>query len=465
MPRRGERQIGTCSVAETGGISGTVMDRETVASGAVGLADPQTEEGYASARSGRSPQRIAYLVNQYPKVSHSFIRREILAIERQGMAVERIAIRGWDGDLVDEVDLAERERTRYALKGGLGPLLGATLRTAMQSPRQFGAALVEAVRLSRGAERPLPYHLVYLAEACLILDWLRAADVTHLHAHFGTNSAEVAMLVRALGGPEYSFTVHGPDEFDKAHVLHLDRKIARAKFVAAVNSYCRAQLFRRASHADWGKIKLIHCGIEDDFRAAADDQRPERRRLVCVGRLCEQKGQLVLLEAFSRLQRRLGGCRLVLAGDGEMRPEIEARISALGLTDAVTITGWISSAEVRREILLAEALVLPSFQESLPVVIMEAMALKRPVISTYVAGIPELVVPGETGWLVPAASIEALDEAMEACLTTSPEVLHRLGEAAYRRVVARHDIDAEAAKLAGLIAGGPVRDEIEEWHT
>jgi len=252
---------------------------------------------------------------------------------------------------------------------------------------------------------------------------MRDAGISHVHAHFGTNSAEVALLIRLLGGPEYSFTVHGPDEFDKAYSLHLDKKIGHAKFVAAVNSYCRAQLFRRADKNDWGKIKVVHCGLEEEFRAVPDDVVPTKRRLVCVGRLCEQKGQLILLEAFSRLERRIGDCHLVLAGDGEMRGELEERIAALNLGSSVTITGWISSAEVRKEILASEALVLPSFQESLPVVIMEAMALRRPVVTTYVAGIPELVVPGQTGWLVPAGGIEPLADALEECLKAPPELL------------------------------------------
>lgn len=451
------------TVADAGGTRVAVSDREAPDAG--GASRPrQLAEGCDANASCRAPMRIAYFVNQYPKVSHTFVRREIRAVERQGIAVERIAIRGWDAELVDEEDIEERTLTRYVLQDGIVPLLGVTLRTAVRSPRKFADALVAAIRLSRGAERPLPYHLMYLAEACRILDWLRAVDAMHLHAHFGTNSAEVALLVRELGGPEYSFTVHGPDEFDKGAFLHLDKKIAGAKFVAAVNSYCRAQLFRMASKADWGKIKVIHCGLEPAFRASGEESSPTARRLVCVGRLCEQKGQLLLLEAFSQLQRRLDGCHLVLAGDGEMRPEIEARIAALGLSDAVSITGWISSADVRREILAAEALVLPSFQESLPVVIMEAMALRRPVISTYVAGIPELVIAGETGWLVPAASIEPLVQAMEACLTAPPETLERMGETAYSRVAARHDIDTEAARLVGLFAETAVGREIEDWQ-
>jgi colanic acid/amylovoran biosynthesis glycosyltransferase len=449
-------------VSVSNSMESVTMDREVPS---LNPQPPSAESRPEAAGRQGAPFKVAYLINQYPKVSHSFVRREILAVERQGVAVERIAIRGWDAEVVDADDIAERARTHHVLKDGLGPVLRATLRTFVASPRRFLGALGEALRQSRGSDRPAPYHLMYLAEACLILEWLRASDASHVHAHFGTNSAEVAMLVHLLGGPEYSFTVHGPDEFDKAHALHLDRKIGGAKFVAAVNSYCRAQLFRRAALADWSKIKIVHCGLEEDFRASGDRMTPTKGRLVCVGRLCEQKGQLILLEAFAVLRARIGGCHLVLAGDGEMRPEIEARISALNLKDAVTITGWISSADVRKEILAAEALVLPSFQESLPVVIMEAMALRRPVISTYVAGIPELVIPGETGWLVPAASITGLVQAMEQCLSTPADTLERMGDTAYRRVVGRHDVDSEAAKLVRLFESRTVRDEIEEWQS
>lgn len=445
-------------------MTGTYRQAQSLATAAVGSAGAPAAELLPAREAAPSrPLRVAYLVNQYPKVSHSFIRREILALERRGIAVDRISIRGWDDKVVDEQDVAEQARTRYVLRQPRLRLIATALGVFFERPRLFVGALLEAIRMSRGADRPLPYHIVYLIEACSILRWLQQSDVAHVHAHFGTNSAEVAMLLRTLGGPQYSFTVHGPDEFDKAHCLGLDRKIAQAKFVVAVNAYCRAQLLRRARAVDWGKIKIVHCGLEEEFYSAPEAPF-EERRFVCVGRLCEQKGQLLLLEAFSRLNATFSGCRLVLAGDGEMRPQIEDRIRALKLADAVTITGWIDSPDVRREILAARALVLPSFQESLPVVIMEAMALRRPVISTFVAGIPELVKPGETGWLVPAGDVQAVTDAMAACLLSSPAQLRQMGEAANKRVLARHQIDTEAAKLARLIDHGPGAEEIEEWH-
>ncbi|NMM39125.1 MAG: glycosyltransferase family 4 protein [Glaciimonas sp.] len=396
--------------------------------------------------------KIAYLINQYPKVSHSFIRREILALERQGFDVQRIAVRGWDGELVDDEDLRERDRTRYVLQNGMASLLAASMRMLAASPLRFLHALRLALKMGWRADRPWPFHLIYLAEACRIVPWLREFGAFHLHAHFGTNSAEVAMLTTALGGPPYSFTVHGPEEFDKPEFLGIKEKVSRAAFVVAISSFGRSQLFRWARYVDWPKVHVVHCGLEPVFHAvpAVPVVPTAAPRVVCVGRLCEQKGQLLLVNAVSQLLRKGIEIELVLAGDGEMRAELEALITQRRLQGRVRITGWISSDQVRAEILAARALVLPSFAEGLPVVIMEAMALRRPVLTTYVAGIPELVHPGENGWLFPAGDVDALAAALEEFLLTPVAILESMGEAGYQRVLERHSVDIEAAKLAQL---------------
>ena len=396
--------------------------------------------------------RIAYFINQYPKVSHSFIRREILALEAQGAQVQRFALRGWADAVADPEDAAEQPRTRYLLRGGLMGLARASLRVAVAHPRCWGRALVLALRMGWRADRPLPLHLVYLAEACQLYLWLVDAGAQHVHAHFGTNSAEVVMLAQALGGPGYSFTVHGPEEFDKPQALHLGEKMRRARFVVAISSFGRSQLYRWLPVADWPKVQVVHCGLDQAFHGVPAQPVPQAPRLVCVGRLCEQKGQLLLVQALARLKARGVACELVLAGDGEMRGVVEAELARLGLGAQVRITSWIASGQVREELLAARALVLPSFAEGLPVVIMEAMALRRPVLSTYVAGIPELVQPGHTGWLFPAGDVDALADAMQACLAAPPGELQAMGDAARERVLERHDIDVEAAKLHALFA-------------
>jgi glycosyltransferase involved in cell wall biosynthesis len=393
--------------------------------------------------------RVAYLINQYPKVSHTFIRREILALERRGIEVIRIALRGWDDELIDPEDHSERKRTRYVLEDGASALLLAFAKALISTPKIL-IALAFAWRMSRRSERPFLVHLIYLAEACRILFWLREAKVEHLHAHFGTNSAEVAMMVHALGGPNWSFTIHGPEEFDKAPLIGLAQKVRNCSFAVTISSFGRSQLYRVVEHRHWPKIQTVHCGIEEGFYTKIESVTPSPTRLVCVGRLSEQKGQLLLVEAARRLALQNVDFDLVLAGDGEMRDAIEALIAGYRLQSRVRMTGWISSDQIRNEILSSRALVLPSFAEGLPVVLMEAMSLGRPVISTFVAGIPELVLPGINGWLVPAGDVEALSQAMRTCLEASTENIAQLGSAARQRVLERHNVDIEAAKLENL---------------
>ena len=161
--------------------------------------------------------------------------------------MQRLALRGWDTPVPDEEDRIERDRTRYVLRNGAAALILPVLRCLVESPVRFCAAFRAAVKMSRlSRARPLFYHLTYLAEACVILAWLRASGARHLHAHFGTNSAEVAMLTRALGGPPFSFTVHGPEEF--LQPMGLPEKISASAFVVAISSYGRSQLYLRLPH-------------------------------------------------------------------------------------------------------------------------------------------------------------------------------------------------------------------------
>lgn len=404
--------------------------------------------------------RVAYFINQYPKVSHSFIRREIAALERQGVVIDRIALRGWDAEVADPEDRVEREKTRYVLQGGAARLLLEALGTLIGRPARAWRGIRLALAMARGSQRPWPVHLVYLAEACRVARWLEQSGTTHVHAHFGTNSTEVAMLARVLAGGTYSFTVHGPEEFDKPEALGLARKVENASFVVAISSFGRSQLSRWVASARWPDIRVVHCGLEEAFFAVPEEMTPEpAARLVCVGRLCEQKGQLLLVEAAAALAAEGLEFELVLAGDGEMRAEIERAVSFFGLGGRIRITGWISSDQVRAELLASRALVLPSFAEGLPVVIMEAMALGRPVISTYVAGIPELVRDGVDGWLVPAGDVQALASAMRACLAASDSALRAMGRDARARAHERHHVDVEAAKLKTFFAaaGGTAR--------
>lgn len=412
-----------------------------------------TSDDMKGATQPSSGFQVAYLVNQYPKVSHTFIRREILALERMGVTVLRFAFRGWDAEVADQIDETERSKTRYLVQDGLWPLFLSVARMFLRQPRSTFRALSAAITMSRNSLKSWPYHLIWFAYACRLKLWLEETKVRHLHAHFGTNSTDVAHLLHLLGGPSYSFTVHGSDECDNAGALSLPRKTGAARFVVTVSSYVRAQMMRRLSPADWPKLAVVHCGLDEDFFAKEPLSPPDQPALLCIGRLCAEKGHLVLLEAFAALDRP--DLRLVLAGDGEFRELVEDRIRQHRLQDRVRITGWIGSDEVRQLIGQATLVVQPSLMEGLPVVLMEALAQGRPVVSTYIAGIPELVEDGRTGWLVPAGNVDALAETLKQALAAPPAQLAAMGRAGIARARARHHIDTEAGKLLRLFGGAP----------
>ena len=399
------------------------------------------------------PIRVAYLVSEYPSVSHTFIRREIQALEAQGLSILRLATRGWDDALVSDIDFEERKRTRYILKDGLLPILGAALRTASRRPGPFFSALRATLRMSRHSLRPLPYHFIWLAQACQIKEWLVQEKITHLHAHYSTNPAQIALLVHILGGPPYSFTSHGPDEIERGEWLHLPEKVGGAKFVAAISSHTKSQIQRRLPTSEWSKVNIVHCGLTPRaFEDLPDSNNafPKDPVFLCIGRLASEKAQPLLMDAFAAVKEKHPRATLVLAGDGPNRAELEAYCTQLGLDDAMRITGWITPDQVRQEIDNATAMVLPSFVEGLPVAIMESMARMRPVISTYVAGIPELILPGKTGWLVPAGDTAALQSSMLELASFDVDQLLEMGKAGQTRVRERHLVEHEAAKLKAL---------------
>ena len=395
---------------------------------------------------------IAYILNTYPQPSHSFIRREVLALEAAGLDVARIAMRRPSMPLVDPADHAEEQKTEYLLEKGAAHLVLATLRRFMHTPGPALRALRLALRIGARAPQGRLRHLIYLAEACAVANRCAGLGITHMHAHFGTNSAAVAMLAHVAGGPRYSFTVHGPEEFDAPLALSLEDKISRAAFTVAISQFGRSQLCRWALPTDWPRIRVVHCGIEPGKFPAPVGINPGPPRLVSIGRFSEQKGQLALIEAMQLIVRKHPDAHLKLIGDGEMRPLIEAAIAKAGLGTQISLTGWLSEVGIREALAECHALVMPSFAEGLPMVIMEAMAAGRPVIATYVAGIPELVLDGQTGWLVPAGDAKALARAIERLAGTDCTALTEMGQKGRSRALERHDVTVEAAKLAGHFA-------------
>ena len=397
---------------------------------------------------------IAYLLNQYPRTAQVPMRREIVAMEQLGVPIDRYTLRATDEVLVEPADVAERDKVRAVLGVGAVGLARALLSNLFARPRALFDALGQAIRMGRRSERGLVLHLIYLAEACVLRGWLVERGTTHIHCHYATNSAAVAMLANMLGGPPYSFTMHGPEEFDSPRALSIRDKVRRAAFVVAICEFTRSQLYRWADYADWPKIAIVRCGVDALFLKAERTPIPAAPRLVNVGRIAEQKGQMLLIEAASRLIAEGVDLEVAIVGDGPMRAQAEELIVRLGLVGKVKILGFLSNLDVRRELQSSRALVLPSFAEGLPTVYFEAFATGRPVIGTYIAGTPELVEDGACGWMVPAGSVDALVEAMRQAVSAPVEDLERMAAEGARRVALRHDSLIEAAKLARLFLPG-----------
>jgi len=398
--------------------------------------------------------RLCYFVSEYPAVSHTFIRREIVELERHNVTVFRVSLRRNARELVDKADLAERGKTLYLLNEGAFEFIRALLAGMAVAPGSVLRATLCAFRMMRRSNRPFFFHLFYLAEALMLSRRLRERRVQHIHAHFGTNGAEVAMLAHILTGIPYSFTIHGPDEFDRPEYLGFPEKAKHAAFIRVISSFTAGQIYRWIPSSEWRKVKVVRCGIGDDFLHATsvDRQDVSPDHLVTIGRLTEQKGQLVLVEALGKLAREGLTFKMTIAGDGPMRGELEQRIAALGLQEKVRITGWIDNSEVRALLSDARAVLMPSFAEGLPIVLMEAFALRRPVIATYIAGIPELVTDRVCGWLVPAGDVDELCRALKECLTSADSDILAMGRAGRALVMQRHDIARETRGLAALFS-------------
>jgi glycosyltransferase involved in cell wall biosynthesis len=260
----------------------------------------------------------------------------------------------------------------------------------------------------------------------------------------------LAALLQAMGGPTFSFTVHGPDEFDAPVGLSLAEKVKRSSFTAAISSFCRSQLWRWSAHEDWAKVIVVHCPVSDDYFKHPIAPLPSAKRFVHVGRLAPQKGQGVLVRAVSILKKEGLDFEIAIIGEDEVRGVVKEQIDRYDVADRIKCLGQMTNAQVRVELDRSRGMVMASFAEGLPVVIMESLARHRPVISTSIAGIPELVRHGENGWLVPAGDDVALADALRAAMNASDEQLLKMGAAGAALVKQNHDAATEAAKLSEM---------------
>lgn len=393
--------------------------------------------------------KLAYLLNVYPLISTTFIRREIEAIEALGQPVERFALRHWDGDLVDPLDIAERGRTHYIITGSKSALIRDALMVLITKPIGLLALLPLWWRIWRNADRKLVQHVAYLLEALAFYRRTRKLGIDHVHTHFSTNATTVAMFARHLGGPSYSFTVHGPDELvpGEPAALSIREKARDAAFIVAITAYCRNRIAQEAPEAA-DKIRIVPCGIDVET-FAFDPQPPESSRIICIGRLCANKGQVHIPPAVAAVIGEFPDLVVELIGGGEDEEEIRAAVACHGVEKQVILHGWGSGDYVRAQLEAGRAMLLPSYAEGLPIGIMEALAIGRPVLTTRIAGIPELVDSG-CGWIFEPGDEAAIAEALRGIMRATVAERAAMGAEGRRRVEERHDRRKSARMLLDL---------------
>lgn len=394
--------------------------------------------------------KIAYLTGEYPRASDTFIQREVAALRELGHEVLACSIRTTGAEhLVGPEQKAEHARTFKVLHHARNPgrLIASHLRW-LRHPRRYWSALRLAAETAPEGIVGKFYQVVYFLEAGVLATELAERSVDHLHNHIAKSSCTVAMLAARMSGLNWSFTIHGPDIFFEPHRWRVDAKVANATFVACISHFCRSQTMCFTDPARWRKLHIVHCGIEP-ARYDRTEQKQPGKSLLFVGRLAAVKGVRVLIEAVSRLVEAHPDLSLTLVGDGPDRAALESEVARRGLAGSISFTGYRSQDEVAEALTRSDLFVLPSFAEGLPVVLMEAMAARVPVVATRIAGIPELVEDGVHGRLVPPGDVEALTGAVDALLR-DPLLRHRAGEAGREKVCREHDIAREAAWLSRL---------------
>jgi len=391
---------------------------------------------------------LAYMSSVYPRASDWFIRCEVWELRKLGHTVYTYSNRPPEPEqLVSDRIAQEHKNTLYLAIPGVPKLLWSAVAAFFRSPLRMLSAIRLAICTRTAGVKELLRQFAYLLEASLMAEHMRLHGIQHIHNHGAQNAAFVVMLASRISGIPYSLTIHGPYIFQQPYRWHLGRKISESAFTACITDFTRSQCMNFAPYQDWHKLHVVRCGPQDRFLNTKEEPIPTTNRLLWVGRICEEKGVPILIDAAHQLDSEGLSFELILVGDGPLKQQIAEMVERYSLKSKVRLLGWLSSDDVLKQIIASKLFVMPSFAEGLPMVLMEAMALQRPVIGTCIAGIPELIVPGKNGWLVPPGSVEALSDAMRDAITSPMPRIQEMGRQGAQRVLERHNYHTEVAKI------------------
>ncbi len=400
------------------------------------------------------PRRMAYLSSMHPMLSMIFIVREIDGLEKLGFDVEIASINNSDRprDKLTTVEAGQADKTFYILAQGAKGALQAHWNTLRERPGAYLRGWRLAMSLAGLDLQAMGKHAIYLTEALLLGQWMKRRRLVHVHVHLGSQPATVGILAKEVFGVGLSLTVHGADEFYDSVRQHLAEKVAMADFIVCISHFARSQLMFVSNHDHWGKLLVCRLGIDVSHFAPMPYTRTrvdEPFRILCVGRLAPAKGQKLIIEAVRRLTQMGRPVSLDIVGGGPNMESLQRVVKEMNVEHAVTLSGPISQDRILEHYRRADCFALPSLAEGIPVVLMEAMSMQIPCVTTHITGIPELIKNGESGLLSPPSDIDSLVEQLDR-LIQDPALAKQLGEAARAKVLHDYDLQRNVEKLAGI---------------
>ncbi len=395
-----------------------------------------------------STPSIALLVSQHPAINHSIILREIREL-RKSLDLRTVSMRAPDRP-VDQLSEEERDEasiTHYIKPQGIGGALAALAGTLFSRPVSLFSGWFYALQLSRFHPQKAFNNTLYFVEAVMLGRWMRQKRLKHLHVHY---SSTVGLLAKRIFPIQLSISFHGPDEFNDPEGFWLRQKIEASDFVRAISYYARSQLMKCCSSDQWDKIEVAYMAVDPGvFCARPFRENPGQIEIICVGRLAPVKAQHVLVEAVAKLVSGGRGVLLHLVGDGPDRGSLERHVDALGIRAHVVFHGFTAQERLNELYSQADIFALASFGEGLPGVLMEAMAMEIPCVSTWITGVPELIRDGIDGILVPPADAAAFASGL-ARLIDDPELRRRVGVAGRARILDKFQLEKNGRYLAGI---------------
>jgi colanic acid/amylovoran biosynthesis glycosyltransferase len=395
---------------------------------------------------------IAYLVSQYPMLSMIFILREVVQLRELGFQIDVASInlpdRAPEG--LTAIESAEAG-SAYCLKGhGLAGAAKAHIQTLLMNFSGYLRGLRLVLQLGGLDLRRLIFCSVYFTEALMVGVWMKRMKHQHLHVHLGSQAATVGLYVRKTFGYGLSMTVHGPDEFYDVQGQYLRQKIAAADFVCCISYFARSQLMKCCPYEDWSKLLVSRLGVDPKlFSPAPHRATPEVFEILCVGRLTPAKGQHLLIDAVDRLVQRGWRVRLRLVGGGADEDSLKQRAAEIENSEAVIFEGAVNQNYIRSLYAKADVFCIASFAEGIPVVLMEAMAMGIPCVTTGITGIPELIRDGIEGLLVAPSDLDGLVEAL-AKLMGDANLRERIAKSGRARIIEQYDLRKNVQKLAAI---------------